>query len=490
MTNRKSYTQILKSTGIFGGSQIFTILIGVIRNKILAVLLGPAGVGLISVYQSTLDLVKSISSLGIETTGVREIAAVCDDSGERDELRYIISIIDRWALIFALLGASICLLFCYPISMWVFGNSSHSFQFALLSVCMFFTILAAGQAVVLQGLRKISYMVKSSIVWNVCGLVLSLPLYYFYRLDGIVPVFIVVSIAMYLSAYFYRRKIEIQPVIISFDQFKRKGISVLRIGLFIVLASILTTLSFFLVRTFLTKNTGLEAVGLFQAAWTITNVYLMLILKSMGSDFYPRLCTIINDNTKTRLLINEQTYIVLVIAVPMIVLLLLCSKIVLSLLYSPEFEGASTILDWQILGTFFKVLSWPLGFILLAKGKGLIYFLSEALFLMVYLGAIHCLYPVCGFESVGISYLIAYFLYLPVVFLLGCKLSKFQWTIDNIKIGFVSLILVLLAFSIIKYIPNYSIIVGVLLFVVSVSYSLYNLNKVFPLKSLLNFFKN
>lgn len=490
MTNRKSYTQILKSTGIFGGSQIFTILIGVIRNKILAVLLGTAGVGLISVYQSTLDLVKSISSLGIETTGVREIAAVCDDSGERDELRYIISIIDRWALIFALLGASICLLFCYPISMWVFGNSSHSFQFALLSVCMFFTILAAGQAVVLQGLRKISYMVKSSIVWNVCGLVLSLPLYYFYRLDGIVPVFIVVSIAMYLSAYFYRRKIEIQPVIISFDQFKRKGISVLRIGLFIVLASILTTLSFFLVRTFLTKNTGLEAVGLFQAAWTITNVYLMLILKSMGSDFYPRLCTIINDNTKTRLLINEQTYIVLVIAVPMIVLLLLCSKIVLSLLYSPEFEGASTILDWQILGTFFKVLSWPLGFILLAKGKGLIYFLSEALFLMVYLGAIYCLYPVCGFESVGISYLIAYFLYLPVVFLLGCKLSKFQWTIDNIKIGFVSLILVLLAFSIIKYIPNYSIIVGGLLFVVSVSYSLYNLNKVFPLKSLLNFFKN
>lgn len=490
MTNRKSYTQILKSTGIFGGSQIFTILIGVIRNKILAVLLGTAGVGLISVYQSTLDLVKSISSLGIETTGVREIAAVCDDSGERDELRYIISIIDRWALIFALLGASICLLFCYPISMWVFGNSSHSFQFALLSVCMFFTILAAGQAVVLQGLRKISYMVKSSIVWNVCGLVLSLPLYYFYRLDGIVPVFIVVSIAMYLSAYFYRRKIEIQPVVISFDQFKRKGISVLRIGLFIVLASILTTLSFFLVRTFLTKNTGLEAVGLFQAAWTITNVYLMLILKSMGSDFYPRLCTIINDNTKTRLLINEQTYIVLVIAVPMIVLLLLCSKIVLSLLYSPEFEGASTILDWQILGTFFKVLSWPLGFILLAKGKGLIYFLSEALFLMVYLGAIYCLYPVCGFESVGISYLIAYFLYLPVVFLLGCKLSKFQWTIDNIKIGFVSLILVLLAFSIIKYIPNYSIIVGGLLFVVSVSYSLYNLNKVFPLKSLLNFFKN
>ncbi|QIK59967.1 O-antigen translocase [Dysgonomonas sp. HDW5A] len=489
MTKDKSYTQILKSTSIFGGSQILTILIGVIRNKILAILLGTVGVGLISIYQSTLDLIKSISSLGIETTGVREIAAANDDSGEKDQLHYVISIIDRWALIFALLGAAICLLFCYPISMWVFGNSSHALQFALLSICMFFTILAAGQAVVLQGLRRISYIVKSSIIWNVCGLIISLPLYYFYRLDGIVPVFIVVSIAMYLSAYFYRRKIEIQPMPVSFEHLKRRGISVLRVGVFIVLASILTTLSFFFVRAFLTKNTGLESVGLFQAAWTITNVYLMLILKSMGSDFYPRLCTIIHDNKKAGLLINEQTYIVLVIAVPIIILLLLCSKIALSLLYSSDFEGATIILNWQILGTFFKVLSWPLGFILLAKGKGLIYFFSESAFLIIYLGAIHCLYPFYDFESVGISYLIAYSLYLPIVFILGRKLSKFGWTNENLRIGFISLILVLLAFCIVKYFSNYTIIAGIPILVMSLSYSLYKLNKVFPLKSLLDFFK-
>lgn len=484
----KSYSQIIKSTGIFGGSQIITILIGIIRNKILAILLGAVGVGLISIYQSALDMIKSISSLGIETTGVREIAAV--NEGGKEELHHVISIIDRWSLIFAGLGAAICLIFCYPISVWVFGDSSHSYQFALLSICMFFTILAAGQAVVLQGLRHISYMVKSSVIWNVCGLIISLPLYYFYRLDGIVPVFITVSIAMFLSAYFYRRKINIEPMAVSLKQLKKRGASVLRVGIFIVLASILTTLSFFLVRAFLTKNTGLESVGLFQAAWTITNVYLMLILKSMGSDFYPRLCTIIGDNSKTSRLINEQTYIVLIIAVPIIVLLLLCSKIALSLLYSSEFEGAASILNWQILGTFFKVLSWPLGFILLAKGKGLIYFLSETFFLITYLGGIYCLYPLCSFESVGISYLIAYFLYLPLVFILGRGLSEFQWTSENLRIGFISLILVLLAFCIVKHVPNYTIIAGIPVLIISLSYSLFKLNKVFPLKSLLDFFKH
>lgn len=483
----KSYTQILKSTSIFGGSQVMTIIIGIVRNKILAILLGVAGVGLISIYQSTLDMIKSLSSLGIETTGVREIAAIGEE--DKSQLNHIVSIIDRWALIFAILGAAICLLFCYPISLWVFGDASHSSQFALLSVAMFFMILAAGQAVVLQGLRRISYMVKSAIIWNALGLIFSVPLYYFYRLDAIVTVFIMVSIAMFLSAYFYRRKINVESVSVSFEELRKRGASVFRVGIFIVLASILTTFSFFLVRAFLSKNAGLESVGLFQAAWTITNVYLMLILKSMGSDFYPRLCAVVTDNAKTKQLINEQTYIVLIVAVPMIVSLLLFSKIALSLLYSSEFDGAASILNWQILGTFFKVLSWPLGFILLAKGKGLIYFFSETLFLILYIGSMYCLFPFYDFDSVGIAYLIAYSIYLPLVFVLGRKLSRFEWTKENLVIGFISFILVLLAFCIVKYVSNYAIIAGIPVLVVSLSLSFYKLNRVFPLKSLLDLFK-
>lgn len=482
----KSYAQIIKSTSIFGGSQVITILIGIFRNKILAVLLGTLGVGLISIYQSALDMIKSISTLGIETTGVREIASV--DKTKKEDLHYIVSIIDRWTLILAILGAAICLIFCYPISVWAFGDSLHSLQVALLSICIFFTILAAGQTIVLQGLRRISYMVKSSIIWNVCGLIISLPLYYFYRLDGVIPVFIIVSVAMFFSAYFYRRKIDIYPVSITFPQFKKKGASIFRIGIFIVLASILTALGFFLVRAFLSKNIGLESVGLFQSAWTITNVYLMLVLKSMGSDFYPRLCSIISNNNKSKLLINEQTYIVLLVSVPIIVFLLLCSKIALSLLYSSQFGDASTVLNWQVFGTFFKVLSWPLGFILLAKGKGFIYFLSESFFLLFYLGGIYFLYPLHGLESVGISYFIAYFLYLLLVFFLGRKLIRFRWTLENVKIALISLILVLLVFCIVQFASDFIIIAGIPIGIISLLYSLYNLNSVIPLKSLLYLF--
>lgn len=487
--DNKSYKQIVKSTGIFGGSQIITILIGIIRNKVLAVLLGASGIGLISIYQNILDLIKSVASFGIENTGVKEIALVSQHE-KLDRLKEAIYLIERWIFIFAVLGGGVCLLFSYPISIWAFEDTSYTIHICLLSICIFFSVLTVGEMVVLHGLRRIIDMVKSTLAGSLAGLIFSLPLYYIFREDGIIPAFIVASICFYIVANYYRRGIQIGTVRMPFSAILRKGMPIIKMGFFIVISSVLTLLGFFLIRTFLNRDAGLYSVGLFQAAWSITNVYLMLILKSMGSDFYPRLCSIIDDNKSSRKLINEQTYIVLVVSVPIIVILFLCSEWILSILYSSEFTSAANLLNWQVLGTFFKVLSWPLGFILLAKGKGKLYFFSETLFLVVYLGCSYALYRQFGLEGVGMSYLIAYAVYLATVFIGGIRLLEFRWTGKNMLIGFISFILVLLAFNIVQYYPQYIIIAGVPLFVISVFYSLYNLNKVVPVRSLFDFLKN
>jgi len=484
----KSYLQIIRSTGIFGGSQIITILIGIIRNKILAILLGTTGIGLISMYQNIQDLVKSVSSFGFETTGVREIASI---RAEEDKQRLMenISLIDKWSAVFAIFGALLCILGCYPLSIWAFGDASHALQIALLAIPLFFTILAAGQTVVLHGLRRITYMVKSTIIWNTGGLIISIPLYYYFRLNGIIPVFIAVSIGMYLSTLYYRKKLKTDTASISFTEALIKGKNMLRIGFFIVISSILTSISFFILRAFINQNIGLESVGLFQSAWTITNVYLMLVLKSMGSDYYPRLCGIITDNNKSRQLINEQTYIVLIVSIPLIILLLTCSGFILSILYSSDFSGAGAILNWQVAGTFFKVISWPLGFILLAKGKGKLFLASEIISLSVYLGTAYTLFPFFGLEAIGIAFLVQYIIYLPVVYILGKRLCNFNWTTQNIQLTLVSLVLIVLTFSFTQLYPAYRIIAGIPFFIISLVYSLFNLNKVFPLTLLNDFFR-
>lgn len=485
----KSYEQIIKSTGIFGGSQIVTVALGIIRNKVLAIWLGASGIGLISIYQNILDLPKSVSGLGIETGGVREIASV-NRPGNETLLIQNISLIDRISLILAVAGTVLCVLLSYPVSVWAFDSGLYVNQIVLLSISIFFSILGAGQMVVLHGLRKIAYMVKTTVVSTALSLITTLPLYFFFREKAIVPSLIIGSFILFAVTYYYRRKINIKTVHVSLREVWEKGVTIFQLGFYIVLSSVLTLIGYFFIRTFLSNNMGMYAVGLYQAVWSITGVYLMLILKSMGSDFYPRLCTVIEDKEASRKLINEQTYVVLVVSVPMIVLLLLSSRIILSLLYSSEFTYATAMMNWQILGTFFKVLSWPLGFILLAKGKGRLYFFSEMLFLAAYLLFTYMLYDKFSLESVGIAYLSAYMLYLFTVFVWGRKLCDFRWTKENMTISFISFILVLLAFAVVQYWREYIIIAGIPIFTGTVLYSMFKLNKILPVKSLINLIKN
>ena len=70
--NNKSYPQILKSSSIIGGSRVLNLLIGMVRTKLVAMLLGPPGIGLVSLYQSATGLTGTLSGLGIGQSAVRQ----------------------------------------------------------------------------------------------------------------------------------------------------------------------------------------------------------------------------------------------------------------------------------------------------------------------------------------------------------------------------------------------------------------------------------
>lgn len=479
MNSDKSYNQIVRSTGLFGGAQIQNILIGIARNKLIAILLGTKGMGLISMYQSTMDLMKSMTSLGIDTTGVREISVASDN---QNNLINTVSAIQKWTFILASFGGMVCILLSSNISLWAFNTADYTTHIAWLSVCLFFNILAVGELVILQGLRQITYMIKSGLIWNVSALILLTPLYYIFGTDAIVPVFILVSIITYLSTLYYRRKAGVHIIPVPFRQLWAKGKFILRIGFFIVLAAIQTQIALFVVRSVVIGRVGLEQLGLLQAAWTITNVYLTLILKSMSADFYPRLSAISFDNGKIKKLINEQVYIILIISLPVIIFLLVCSKLLLSLLYSGNFESAYTLLNWRTIGIFFKVVSWALGFVLLARGKGLMYFISDTSYSVVYLACVYLFFPLYSLDAVGIAYMIAYIYYLLVVYILLRKSFDFRWERTNITTGVICLAFILSTFYYTQYSNHHSLTIGIVCLFTSLAYSLNKLNKVIPLK--------
>lgn len=462
------------------------ILLGFVRHKALAILLGPSGVGLISLYQSVVDLVKSISSMGIDTAGIKDIASASDDKNIQYEK---ISIFRFWVMLTSIFGALLCLIFCYPISLFIFKDSTYALHIAALSICVLFSILSSGQYVILQATRNITLMAKATLLGNVTGLLISLLLYYYLGVSGIIPAFITGSIIFLLYGIFYLRKLKIPKVDMGVSDSFKRGVSTLKLGSFIVVAAIMETGAIFIIKAFLTRRlgeiAGLEVIGILQPAWTITTVYLSLILKSMGTDFFPRLCSLSDSMSKMRRLVNEQTYIALIVATPIIVFMLFFPDYILTLLYDKRFTSGALFLQWHIVGSFFKILSWPLAFVLLAKNKGKQYLIIEVVYFVTYLGCSYILFPYFEALSVGISYLFAYIVYLVVLYLYTAKINNFRWNRNNIRISVTSLLFIAITIVLIYCGGSFRLLSGLVIFILSVCYSLYMFNKIYPLKSFL-----
>lgn len=461
---------------------------GIIRTKIGAILLGPSGMGIIGVFQSIIDLMRSGYGFGIDTAAVRDVAAA-NSTEDENKLTETVSLFQKLFFLSALIGLIGCVIFCYPISLWAFDNGAYSIHIALLSISIFFAILTTGRSSILQGMRKIRYMAQASIIGSIISLAITFPLYYFLGTQGITPYFILINIAAFASVNYFYKKLNIETTKISYHEAYIAGRETLKFGLYVVVAGLIGTFSMFLIRGIIIRNIDIDAAGLFQSAWTITTVYLALILRSMGTDFFPRLSSIIDNNKEANRLVNEQSYITLLIVSPLIVGMIVFSGLAISILYSSDFSYADNVLRWQLVGTFLKVLSWPLAFIMLAKNKGRIFLITEIIFYAIYLLSCYFFIDRYGLDITGIGYLAAYIVYLPTVFIIGKRISGFGWNKEIWQMVIVNSIFITAAFCVCMYCNQYEFLFGGVLLVLTLGYSFVKLRKVFGIDDLRKWIK-
>ena len=176
------------------------------------------------------------------------------------------------------------------------------------------------------------------------------------------------------------------------------------------------------------NDLGEESLGYFQAAWAISMTYIGFVLGAMGTDYFPRLAAVIQNHDQANRLVNEQTEVAILLAGPVLLGMLALAPWVLQLLYSPEFAPAATVLRWQILGDVLKVVSWPLGFITIAAGRGRLFMFTEASAVAVFVLITWLALPAMGIEATGVGFFAMYLFYLPLVFWFGYRRTGFRWT--------------------------------------------------------------
>ena len=431
-TEQTSHKQILKSTGIVGGAQVVTILIRIIRSKIIAVLLGPAGIGVAGLYNSTIAVIRSATGCGLNFSAVRDIAEAAGSSDEQRISRTIL-ILRRWVWFTGLLGMVIAVVFSRTLSRYAYGSEKYAWGIVALSVALLFMALSQGQLALLQGLRKIGTMARANVGGVAAGFCISVPLYWFMGIKGIVPAIILTAAASLLISWYYTRQIPVLPVRLTAKDTFLGGLGMVRLGFFLVITGFVTTATMYLVRSFVSHKMGIEGVGQFQAAWTFSSVYLAAVLQAMAADYFPRLSAVHGEDTKVVQLANEQTEVALLVAGPLIVGMLSFVSLVVYVLYSAEFTETVSILHWQLAGTLLKVISWPIGFIILAKGRGGIFIFTELCWNAIYLGLTYLGWKALGLEITGIAFLFTFFVYVGVVFAISHRLCGFMWTGKSLK---------------------------------------------------------
>jgi len=422
-----SYRQILKSSTIVGGAQAINMVVGMVRTKVVALLLGPSGVGLVGLYESATNLTRTISGLGLDSSSVRDVAEA-HSSEDAARMAHTTKMLRRACWVTGLLGWALTAAFSYPLSRYLFGTGDRAWALALLGASVFLSALSSGQSALLQGTRRIADLARLNILGAVFATIVAASLYAWLGENGIVPVLITTAAANLAFSWWFARQIPVLPVSQSWAETLEKARRMVSVGMAIMYGAVLASIVAFAIRSLIVSQLGVRANGIYQAAWAVSGLFAGFILNAMGADFYPRLSAVAQDNQQVNKLVNHQIEIGVLLALPGLVGTLLFAPWFMILFYSREFATGAALLPWFVVGVFCQVLTWPCGMIQMAKGASKWIYFGRTFGNLLHLGLTFLLIKQHGVQGVAWAFALFAFLHGVVAVAIAGHLSDFRWT--------------------------------------------------------------
>lgn len=437
MTERADrYRRILFATSAVGGASVVNILFGLVRMKVAALVLGPSGIGLIGLLQSLIGTGAAVGGLGVAQAATRQVAAERSSGNEAPARRALFLATAGLALA----AAALVWLLRQPIASLLLDDSQSADAIGWMGLAIGLSIAAASQTALLAGMGQVGDIARVSILSAALSTAAALGFLLVLREQAIIPYLLAVPVASVIAGWLYSQRLP-RPAQGQPGGLAQQWRNLFGLGAAIMVGGVVASLAQLAVRGLLAQRLGLDQVGLFQAASLISITYLGFIMHAMGADFYPRLSALASGSTEANRLINEQTEIALLLGGPAILVTIGLAELLLSLIYSSEFAGAAQLLRWQMLGDVMRIASWPLGFALLAAGRGKTYVTLELVAFGTFFGATYALLPAFGIEAAGIAFFIMYLVYLPLLLLVAGGGKGFRWSRDVVRDGAILFIL-------------------------------------------------
>lgn len=422
-----SYGNIFKTTFLFGFVQVARLLVGVIKNKIVAVLLGPDGIGIISIYTNIINTIKTGASLGINQSAVKDVSEAVG-KGDVDYISKIISVTNRVVIWTSCFGLIITLLLSKHLSNWGFSDNLHTYSFCLLSVSVAFEIFTDNQLAILKGMRHLKELAKATLFGAIVSLVTGVPFILILGETGIVPSIIISSMSTAVIAVLFIKKIKYDRIRISVSETIINALPMIRMGIVLMLSNFLSYFFNFIVLGYIQKSGGLADVGYYNAGCVLVVSYFSMVTTALNTDYYPRIASRSSDNMFLADELYKQSKVGILLMFPLVVLFTLLSPLLIRILYSRSFEVVLLYTDIAIFGTLISVISNCLGYIFIVKQDSKLYLGISIIFNVLYIPIFILLYKYLGLVGLGLAYLLNVMGQLLVYWF--CSWKKYKISID------------------------------------------------------------
>lgn len=404
--NDELYSHVLKFTGLFGGVQGLNVVIGLVRNKFVALLLGPGGMGLVSLFNTTVQLISQATHLGISFSAVRHISEYYD-AENTEKVAHYVKVVRGWCLLTALVGMLVCVVLGPFLSSATFSWGDHTLHFVLLAPAIGMIAITGGETAILKGQRKLGALALVQIVAALASLVISIPIYYFFWQAGIVPVIVLMAfVTMCATMWFSLRLFPLQFG--GTYGILGEGMEMVRLGVAYTLAAVIGTASEMLIRSYLNVVGDLDVLGLYNAGYMLTITYAGMVFSAMETDYYPRLSAVQHDIRATNETVNRQMEVSLLLVSPMLAALIIALPVVVPLLFSQEFLPVVGMAQVAALAMYMKVLTLPVAYITLARGYSLSYLFLETSYYVAFVILIFFGYRYWGLFGTGVAITLAH----------------------------------------------------------------------------------
>jgi enterobacterial common antigen flippase len=417
----------MKSAAVLGSARVMTVLIGFCRVKTLAVIIGPVGIGLIGTFDVLVTMGLYVFGLGVQASGVRQVA-VAKSKGDSKHLALTVATLRRLSLVLGLFGTVIVGICAWKISKITFNESTHGMDILILAPSILLTSIYSGFAAIVQGSQRIADFAKITVLSAVGQAVSVIVFVYIFGERGIAVSFVAGGIFSLFICRWVARDVARADMQTSWKSSVDESPKFIKLGLGLTNALLLSTLVAYATRTFIARDLGLEAVGIYLCAYNLSGKFIGFLLDALQTDFYPRLSAIADDHEGLNRLVNYQTEIVLLIAMPGLLVTLAIAPWMVKLFYSGAFAGATILLRWFILGCLARVVYAPIAFVQLAKGRSLLFFFSEAFINLSGLAATYLLLKAYGLVGAAASYLVANLFQIIVLLVIARRITGFTWS--------------------------------------------------------------